>query len=105
MVLGPDDAVLDLAPDPLPEWFGADADICVVVAGIVDTYAPAHSMSAEQWSGLTQWGGWQNRFRCVKSQPARHDSHHRHRGQLPRNHPQLGPARHHRHAQGDDAAG
>lgn len=49
-VLGPDDAVLDLAADPIPEWFGADTDICVVVAGIVDTYAPAHSMSAEQWS-------------------------------------------------------
>ena len=42
--------MLDLATDPIPEWFGSDADICVVVAGVVDTYAPAHSMSAEQWA-------------------------------------------------------
>ncbi|OBJ85809.1 hypothetical protein A9W96_25780 [Mycobacterium sp. 1245852.3] len=49
-VVGPADAVLDLAADPIPDWFGSDIDICVVVAGVVDTYAPAHSMSAEQWS-------------------------------------------------------
>ncbi|OBH66768.1 hypothetical protein A5685_16940 [Mycobacterium colombiense] len=49
-VVGPADAVLDLAVDPIPESFGSDADICVVVAGVVDTYASAHSMSAEQWS-------------------------------------------------------
>jgi acetoacetyl-CoA reductase len=49
-VVGPADAVLDLATDSIPEWFGSDVDICVAVAGVVDTYAPAHSMSAEKWS-------------------------------------------------------
>jgi NAD(P)-dependent dehydrogenase (short-subunit alcohol dehydrogenase family) len=49
-VVGPADVVLDLAADPIPEWFGGDVDICVAVAGVVDTYAPAHSMSAEKWS-------------------------------------------------------
>jgi NAD(P)-dependent dehydrogenase (short-subunit alcohol dehydrogenase family) len=49
-VVGPADAVLDLAADPIPEWFGSDVDICVAVAGVVDTFAPAHSMSADQWS-------------------------------------------------------
>src|ERR1700742_367615 len=27
-----------------------DVDVCVSVAGVVDTFAPAHSMSAEKWS-------------------------------------------------------
>jgi acetoacetyl-CoA reductase len=49
-VVGPADVVLDLADEPLPEWVGTDVDICVAVAGVVDTYAPAHSMSAEKWS-------------------------------------------------------
>jgi NAD(P)-dependent dehydrogenase (short-subunit alcohol dehydrogenase family) len=49
-VVGTADAVLDLAADPIPEWFGSDVDICVAVAGVVDTFAPAHSMSADQWS-------------------------------------------------------
>jgi acetoacetyl-CoA reductase len=49
-VVGPADIVLDLAADPIPEWAGRDVDICVAVAGIVDTFAPAHSMSAEKWS-------------------------------------------------------
>jgi acetoacetyl-CoA reductase len=49
-VVGPADVVLDLATDPIPDWVGSDVDICVAVAGVVDTFAPAHSMSAEQWS-------------------------------------------------------
>jgi NAD(P)-dependent dehydrogenase (short-subunit alcohol dehydrogenase family) len=49
-IVGPADAVLDLAADPIPEWFGSDVDICVAVAGVVDTFASAHSMSAQQWS-------------------------------------------------------
>ncbi|WP_102418570.1 SDR family NAD(P)-dependent oxidoreductase [Mycobacterium sp. 4858] len=49
-IAGPADAVLDLTADPIPDWLGSDVDICVAVAGVVDTYAPAHSMSAEKWS-------------------------------------------------------
>jgi acetoacetyl-CoA reductase len=49
-IVGPADGVLDLGTDPIPGWFGSDVDICVAVAGVVDTFAPAHSMSAEQWS-------------------------------------------------------
>jgi NAD(P)-dependent dehydrogenase (short-subunit alcohol dehydrogenase family) len=49
-IVGPADAVLDLTADPIPDWFGSDIDICVAVAGVVDTFAPAHSMSVEQWS-------------------------------------------------------
>jgi acetoacetyl-CoA reductase len=49
-VVGPADVVLDLAGDLIPEWVGSDVDICVAVAGVVDTFAPAHSMSAEKWS-------------------------------------------------------
>jgi acetoacetyl-CoA reductase len=49
-VVGPADVVLDLAADPIPEWVGSDVDICVAVAGVVDTFARAHSISAEKWS-------------------------------------------------------
>jgi NAD(P)-dependent dehydrogenase (short-subunit alcohol dehydrogenase family) len=49
-IVGSANAVLDLSADPIPEWFGSDVDICVAVAGVVDTFAPAHSMSTEQWS-------------------------------------------------------
>src|SRR3954465_12381399 len=33
-----------------PEWAVRDIDICVSVARIVDTFAPAHSMSTAKWS-------------------------------------------------------
>jgi AraC-like DNA-binding protein len=46
----PADVVLDLTADPMPEWDADDIDICIAVAGVVDTFAPAHLMSAEQWS-------------------------------------------------------
>jgi NAD(P)-dependent dehydrogenase (short-subunit alcohol dehydrogenase family) len=49
-VAGPCDLCLDLARDPLPEAALAEVDVCVSNAGIVDTIAPAHSMTAEQWS-------------------------------------------------------
>ncbi|WP_221318443.1 SDR family NAD(P)-dependent oxidoreductase [Mycobacterium sp. AZCC_0083] len=47
---GSADVVVDLTADPIPQSAIADVDICVSVAGIVDTFAPAHSMSQEQWS-------------------------------------------------------
>ncbi|OBF11510.1 SDR family NAD(P)-dependent oxidoreductase [Mycobacterium sp. 852002-10029_SCH5224772] len=48
--IGPADAVVDLPADPIPQWAVKDIDICVAVAGVVDTFAPAHSMSSAQWS-------------------------------------------------------
>jgi NAD(P)-dependent dehydrogenase (short-subunit alcohol dehydrogenase family) len=49
-VAGAPDVTVDLTVDPIPEWAVEDVDICVSVAGVVDTFAPAHSMSAEKWS-------------------------------------------------------
>lgn len=49
-VVGSPDFAVDLAADPIPPDAVADADICVCVAGVVDTFAPAHSMSSEKWS-------------------------------------------------------
>ena len=43
------DLGLDLARDPLPESL-AETDVCVSNAAITDTIAPAHKMTAEQWS-------------------------------------------------------
>jgi NAD(P)-dependent dehydrogenase (short-subunit alcohol dehydrogenase family) len=40
---------MDLRTDPIPQWAVEDIDICVAVAGIVDTFAPAHLMAAAQW--------------------------------------------------------
>lgn len=47
---GSADVVMDLSVDPFPEWAVRDIDICVSVAGVVDTFAPAHSMSSEKWA-------------------------------------------------------
>lgn len=41
------DHIVDLAVDPLPEL--GEIDVCVSNAAIVDTIAPAHRMTAEQW--------------------------------------------------------
>jgi len=41
------DLQLDLTADPLPTL--DDVDVCVSNAGVTDTIAPAHRMSAEQW--------------------------------------------------------
>ena len=49
-VIEPADVVFDLTADPMPEWDAGDVDICIAVAGVVDTFAPAHLMSAEQWA-------------------------------------------------------
>lgn len=49
-VVGPADVVLDLPADPIPQWAVNDIDICVAVAGVVDTFAPAHSISPVKWS-------------------------------------------------------
>ncbi|OBG29690.1 SDR family NAD(P)-dependent oxidoreductase [Mycobacterium sp. 852002-51057_SCH5723018] len=49
-VIEPADVVLDLTANPMPQWPASDIDICVAVAGVVDTFAPAHKMRAEQWS-------------------------------------------------------
>lgn len=49
-VAGTADVVVDLTIDPIPGWAVEDVDVCVSVAGVVDTFAPAHSMSAEKWS-------------------------------------------------------
>jgi NAD(P)-dependent dehydrogenase (short-subunit alcohol dehydrogenase family) len=46
----PADVVMDLTVDPVPPEAVADVDICVSVAGVVGTFAPAHSMSSEKWS-------------------------------------------------------
>jgi acetoacetyl-CoA reductase len=43
------DHTLDLATDPLPRL--EDIDVCISNAAILDTIAPAHEMSLEQWSG------------------------------------------------------
>jgi len=42
--------VVDLSTDSIPAEVTEDVDICVSAAGIVDTFAPAHSMSAQKWS-------------------------------------------------------
>lgn len=49
-IAGDPDVVLDLTKDPIPHWAVEDVDVCVSVAGVVDTFAPAHPMSAEKWS-------------------------------------------------------
>jgi acetoacetyl-CoA reductase len=43
------DLEIDLARDPLPESL-AETNVCVSNAAITDTIAPAHKMTAEQWS-------------------------------------------------------
>ncbi len=43
------DHTLDLATDPLPDL--DRIDVCVSNAAIIDTIAPAHRMTAEQWGG------------------------------------------------------
>lgn len=42
------DLTLDLRVDAVPEM--PDVDVCVSNAGITDTIAPAHKMTAEQWA-------------------------------------------------------
>jgi NAD(P)-dependent dehydrogenase (short-subunit alcohol dehydrogenase family) len=44
------DVVADLAVDSLPTEVTGAVDVCVSNAAIVDTIAPAHRMTAEQWS-------------------------------------------------------
>jgi NAD(P)-dependent dehydrogenase (short-subunit alcohol dehydrogenase family) len=48
-VAGDVDLTLDVVRDPLPAEFFDDVDVCISNAGIVDTIAPAHGMSAEKW--------------------------------------------------------
>ena len=43
------DIVADLR-DEVPDLDGIDVDICISNAAVVDTIAPAHAMSGEQWS-------------------------------------------------------
>jgi NAD(P)-dependent dehydrogenase (short-subunit alcohol dehydrogenase family) len=43
------DHTVDLAHDSLPDL--GEVDVCVSNAAIVDTIAPAHRMTAEQWNG------------------------------------------------------
>jgi acetoacetyl-CoA reductase len=49
-VVAPCDVLADLTVDPIPNSAVSDVDICISVAGVVDTFAPAHLMSAKQWS-------------------------------------------------------
>jgi len=49
-ISGPCDLRLDIRTDPLPEEVFGTIDVCVSNAGIVDTIAPAHRMTSEQWS-------------------------------------------------------
>jgi NAD(P)-dependent dehydrogenase (short-subunit alcohol dehydrogenase family) len=42
------DITLDLSVDPLPAF--DDVDVCVSNAAVTDTIAPAHRMTAEQWT-------------------------------------------------------
>jgi NAD(P)-dependent dehydrogenase (short-subunit alcohol dehydrogenase family) len=48
-VKGDCDIRLDLATDPLPGDLLEEVEVCVSNAAIVDTIAPAHRMSQEQW--------------------------------------------------------
>jgi NAD(P)-dependent dehydrogenase (short-subunit alcohol dehydrogenase family) len=43
------DHAVDLAVDPLPDL--EQVDVCISNAAIIDTIAPAHRMTSEQWSG------------------------------------------------------
>ncbi|MDT7559087.1 MAG: hypothetical protein QOI68_3557 [Pseudonocardiales bacterium] len=47
-ISGPCDIQLDIATDPMPAVL-AEVDVCVSNAGIVDTIAPTHRMTGEQW--------------------------------------------------------
>ena len=47
-ISGPCDIKLDIATDPMPAVL-AEVDVCVSNAGIVDTIAPTHRMTGEQW--------------------------------------------------------
>ena len=93
--VGRADVVADLSADAIPPWALADVDICVSVAGVVNTSHP-HSMSAEKCSrdidvnltgafrviqgclpgmphrrfGRARSGG-QGRLRCLQGRPAR----------------------------------
>jgi NAD(P)-dependent dehydrogenase (short-subunit alcohol dehydrogenase family) len=49
-VRGPVDITADLARDALDDERLNDVDVCVSNAAIVDTIAPAHKMTTEQWS-------------------------------------------------------
>jgi NAD(P)-dependent dehydrogenase (short-subunit alcohol dehydrogenase family) len=49
-IVEPADVVLDVTNDAIPPQAVTDIDICVSVAGVVNTFAPAHSMSSEKWS-------------------------------------------------------
>jgi NAD(P)-dependent dehydrogenase (short-subunit alcohol dehydrogenase family) len=49
-VRGPADIVVDLASGALDDPRLVQVDVCVSNAAIVDTIAPAHKMTAEQWS-------------------------------------------------------
>jgi NAD(P)-dependent dehydrogenase (short-subunit alcohol dehydrogenase family) len=48
-VAGDCDIVADLRQD-VPELDGVEVDICISNAAVVDTIAPAHAMTAEQWA-------------------------------------------------------
>lgn len=48
-VRGEADIVVDLAAGPLPADLLDEVDVCVSNAAVVDTIAPAHKMTAEQW--------------------------------------------------------
>ncbi len=49
-IAGDCDFQVDLAHGALPEGAFDAIDICIANAGIVDTIAPAHTMSAEKWA-------------------------------------------------------
>jgi NAD(P)-dependent dehydrogenase (short-subunit alcohol dehydrogenase family) len=44
------DVVADPAVDPIPPWVVEDIDICVTVAGVLNTAAPSHSIAPADWS-------------------------------------------------------
>jgi NAD(P)-dependent dehydrogenase (short-subunit alcohol dehydrogenase family) len=46
----PADVIADLRCDPLPAEALGDIDVCVSNAAVLDTIAPAHRMTTEQWS-------------------------------------------------------
>src|ERR1700710_3196725 len=48
-VMGDVDLRVDIARDQLPADAFAHIDVCVSNAAIVDTIAPAHTMSIEKW--------------------------------------------------------
>jgi hypothetical protein len=56
--VGRADVVADLSADAIPPWALADADICVSVAGVVNTFAPALDVGREVFARHRRQPHW-----------------------------------------------